>query len=128
MMEKSKQCPLCQQPADFLALVPARSGSHVLCERCGEFVISRQLLMDLWQPDADERALLPYLSAHTRQEWEAGRRAEVGTDNWKELAQRHARTPVARKLARVLEWYGRHSRAGDRVVVKDWSLVAPLWD
>jgi hypothetical protein len=61
-------------------------------------------------------SFLPYLSAHTRQEFEAGHPVTLTTENWEAFAAAHQTTSVPTKLRRMLELVGRLSRRpGERV-------------
>jgi hypothetical protein len=98
------------------------------CPLCGRYVLTRTFEVLVTNLDSEERMLLPYLSAHTRQATEAEQVVTVSGSNWKELAIGHKGTTVAQKLTRLLEHLGRCSRfAGDSVKL-DFALSAPLFD
>lgn len=80
------------------------------CDRCGRFQIPHALANSWRQererrngrlrPEAEEEALLPYLSAHTRQ---AGDTATLDSGNWQLLARLHVGVPVSKKRDRLME-------------------------
>ena len=107
MADEITKCPLCGREAKVV-----RSGdpNHVNCERCGEFKIVETLLASLGKEE--ERALLPYLSAHTRQASERGEVVTLNTKNWKDFALAHKNTPVSRQLTKVLELLAARSSHG----------------
>ena len=76
----------------------------------------------------EDRALLPYLSAHTRQSAEEGLRIEVTSENWRPFALSHRSTLVSEKLDRVLRFLGLvTSHAGEGVDLL-FGQAAPLFD
>jgi hypothetical protein len=98
------------------------------CPVCGRFVVTRQFDVNMGNSDPEEKALLPYLSAHTRQATEAGEIVTVTPTNWREFALGHKSTTVSQKLGRLLQYLGTASRfAGDSVSL-NYSLTAPLVD
>ena len=118
-------CPLCGWDAE-LARAGGRDAFQVDCPRCGRFIVSGTLMSSGFQ--GDDRALLPYLSAHTRQANEQGAVVELRTDSWRDYARSHQGTPVSQKLLAILEHIARRSRwPGDRVELY-YEKSAPLFD
>jgi hypothetical protein len=99
-------CRLCGRPSELLA----GSGDDVKikCGLCGRYRISGSLAAIIGQ--STHAQLRPYLSAHTRQQYEMGPvNDEVGSspslnsDNFESIARSHRELPVARKIAMLLE-------------------------
>jgi hypothetical protein len=72
-------------------------------------------------------ALLPYVSAHTRQATERGEEIFLTADNWKAFAGAHANTSVLTKLTRFLEIIAARSKPGKSAEL-DSTRDAPLLD
>src|SRR5260370_22241199 len=83
------KCPLCGWDA-LSAREPGRDAALFDCHLCGRYVISSGLFDTLARAlDEQDKKLLPYLRAHTRQATEAGETATVAADNWRDLARGH---------------------------------------
>jgi hypothetical protein len=93
----ANECLLCQLPAEGIEVDAPKILTKYVCRRCGTFWIDTFLTFR-----AEERALLPYLSAHTRQSFEQGITASI-LDNWQDLARAHASTSVPQKAIKLLE-------------------------
>jgi len=123
----TKPCPLCRRPSDITPY-GQRDAFEIVCAKCGHFVLTRRMFSLIEGLSEEDRKLLPYLSAHTRQSSEAGTIAEIHSENWKELARARAATPVSMKLGMALQWCGRSSPHGGAKVIVDFDLTAPLFD
>lgn len=121
-------CPICGIEAN-ISNVPNRGAANLVeCRRCGEFVMTEPLFVAFRRLTGDPRALLPYLSAYTRQATVRGIRSELTIGNWEDLAKSHMGTPVSQKVARLLELVAsRSSHPGD-VVHVSYDLDYPLLD
>lgn len=120
-------CPLCGRNAQR-EMERGRDAYFYSCELCGRYVLSRTLEVLVGRLDAEERALLPYLRAHTRQTTEAGQIVTVNSNNWKDLALGHKSTTVSEKLNRLLQYLGNASAFAGAIVKLDFALGAPLFD
>jgi hypothetical protein len=76
----------------------------------------------------EDRRLLPYLSACTRQATENGVLTELDTDNWRDLARAHTRTSVSQKATRLLEHLSANSIGPGAAVQVNSDLDYPLFD
>jgi nucleoside 2-deoxyribosyltransferase len=129
---KRLPCPICLDEADSTSLMPV-TLTEIECDRCGRFRIGHDTA-NWWRHDRErrdgslrpeEQALLPYLSAHTRQSSEL---VTIRSNNWQEFARLHTRTPVSRKRQRLLELIAQRSLAPGEWVTLDSRLVTPLLD
>lgn len=119
------KCPLCGWDAETES-VGGRDASAFRCGTCGNFEATRSFLAMV--RGGGDQELMPFLSAHVRQETERGIRVVLHTDNWRDLARAHAHTPVSRKLEMLLEHLGRCSRfPGDPATI-DYQTDYPLFD
>ena len=121
-------CTLCKGEARVEAL-PHGDASEIECARCGKFAITDTVLTFLragLAEDEDNR-LLPYLSAHTRQETEKGGRVLL-TTNWRDVARPHADTPVSEKAIKLLKLIAASSSQPGAPVKINVMLDAPLVD
>ncbi len=89
-------------------------------------VHSRRMLLVARVPDKD-RSLLPFLSAHVRQESERGNTVTLTEQNWRDLASAHQGVPIGRRLEKILEYVAAHSRPGDEVQI-NLGADYPLFD
>ncbi len=121
-------CLLCGRNAQRETARGGRDAYFYDCELCGRFVLTRQFEVNASNFDADERALLPYLRAHTRQATAAGQIVTVTTSNWEELARAHKSTTVSQKLSRLLQYLGDASLFAGASVKLNFELTAPLFD
>ena len=121
----ARPCPLCGWDAE---MTPAgdRDAVEVTCPKCGRFIVTGILISSLERPE--DAALLPYLSAHTRQLTEQGAVVELTTENWRDFARSHRGTPVSRKLDAVLEHIAKRSAYPGAPVEFFYSNDAPLFD
>lgn len=87
--------------------------------------MTRQLLVNGFRDD--EARLGPYLCAHVRQGSEAGRIVTLTTENWRQLAVAHSRTPVSVKLRRITEYLAARARFPGDPVDTD-PATYPLFD
>jgi len=131
------QCAICLGQAEVYPVRTPdggiRAAAQIECERCGSFSITRELLT--WWNSVRERnqsrlhdeneALLPYLSAYTRQ---ASGPVELMTGNWQGFARQHASTPFSRKRDRMLRLVADRSKVPGEWVMLDYRLDAPLLD
>ncbi len=121
------RCPICGIEARITG-IGTRDANFVDCARCGEFVMTGTLFVVFRGLTPDRRALLPYLSAYTRQAIARGIRSELTTENWADFAKSHMGTPVSQKVNKLLELVAsRSSHPGDIVDVNT-SLDYPLLD
>lgn len=127
MSNGKKPCPICTLDAG-IQKVGNRDAFEIECQRCGRFVVTRQLLDAMEKLNADDQHLLPYLSAHTRQTTEQGILVELNRNNWRDLARAHTTTPVSQKVNKLLELIAaRSSHPGDPVQI-DTAFDYPLLD
>lgn len=122
-MERTSQgCPICRGGVTKTELPDATSFR---CANCGDFWMTRTLVATLKEPDYD---LLPYLRCYVRQANERGITPKLGTENWKDFAYAHSRTPVSNKLTKTLELIESRSRyPGDEIAI-DYDHDFPLID
>ncbi len=122
-----RQCPLCGWDA-LEEREPRRDALFVECPTCGRYLISEFLLTVPQAISAEDKRLWQYLPAHTRQATEAGRVAEISSENWRDLTRSHMNTPVATKLRKVLEYVSQRSRfPGDQIEI-NFGSTYPLFD
>jgi hypothetical protein len=119
------RCPICLGDLDLINRTGGRDAFEITCRTCGEFVCSGTFLSAF---PAVEDQLRPYLSAYTRQQFEAGNHAEVDTGNWKALAEPHFRTGLQQKLEKLLRVIERHSTGHGAWVKMDLDHDYPLID
>ncbi len=121
-------CPLCK--GDARLEPPGHSGAwDIECARCGRFMMAAPLLSLLragLSAEEDKR-LLPYLPAYTRQETEKGGRVLV-TRNWQELTRPHVNTPVSEKAVKLLKLVAARSAHPGAPVEVNAGLDYPLVD
>jgi hypothetical protein len=112
-MDEKGTCPICRETnVDVYSLFP-KLATATDCPRCGSFQISKELSDWFKTPQFQsslEIQLLPYLSAHTRQESEKKATAEVNIYNWLGLALLHESTPVSLKATKLLELIAKRSK------------------
>src|SRR5438034_10629011 len=98
-------CPICDEPS-VMDRLSNQDAFQIECPRCGMFWITGPLLTDFRNPQLEPRfglaPLRPYLSAATRQAYEAGLFARLEPGNWRELAQGHAKTRPREKVTKLL--------------------------
>jgi hypothetical protein len=124
-MPEAAACLICKQKAQVEAVQDAIYGLALLyeCEICGCFIIPR--LGSRLFPGDDEQ-LLPFLSAHTRQESFSERCCRLDVQNWKELALGHKTTAVSKKLDLTLKLVADRSMSPGSVIsasMNDYPLV-----
>jgi hypothetical protein len=115
-------CPLCGSAG------AKTFGETIRCERCGRFQASFRFLAALktLKEEPQFQKLSPFLSAHLRQSSDSGQIVELQIDNWESLAQGHSRTPVVRKLDRLLRLFAARSEtigADAKIGADDFVLV-----
>lgn len=129
---RKRSCPICLAAADLQSLMPL-TVFEIECDRCGRFQITHDLA-NWWRQErerldgtlrAEEEALLPYLSAYTRQ---AAAMVRLDTTNWKGLAKLHIGVPVSRKRDRLLELIARRSSTPGAWIALNPRLTSPLLD
>jgi len=116
------RCPLCDSEDK---VVQRSDAYHVNCDHCGKFKIVPTLLAGLGKEE--EKGLLPYLSAHTRQANQHGEEVTLHTGNWKDFALAHKSTPLSRRITKLLELVASRSEPGSPVTLKP-AIEAPLVD
>src|SRR5450432_2054464 len=93
-LDGSDKCPICKTNFDSferLHGLDSLLGFRIFCRQCGHYEVSVTGKMAL---AGEHKALLPYLSAHTRQAWEFEHRMVQINSNWPELAESHQHTSV----------------------------------
>lgn len=108
-----QHCPICELEGARIQTFAVRDVPEVECTRCGNFAIEGILLRLMARRDFDERedtALLPYLSAHTRQATAQGILTKLSRENWRDLARSHKTTSVSQKVTKFLELVAARSR------------------
>jgi hypothetical protein len=103
-MMQPQLCPICGEPAR--AELTTSMSFPFTCPRCGEFVITFELLKGSI-PDN----LRPYISAATRQATEEGRQLKITTTNFREIADYKQRTTVSEKLNKSLAYIAKKTGA-----------------
>lgn len=127
MPNGERACSICGLDAQ-IQRVGDRRAFQIECRRCGRYIITDILLAVMPRLEGNERSLLPYLSAYTRQSSARGFVAELDTDNWGDLADAHTKTSVSLKVIKLLELIAsRSSFPGNRPRV-DAILDYPLID
>lgn len=119
-MERVEQCRLCGADLDN----PAREDSLEIygfrCRRCGEYKITREAFDDIPSRPA-------FLQAAARQEFEAGRRLTITTQNWEHLIAEHSNTNILRNVDKLLNHILRHCpRPGNTLEIntaKDYPII-----
>jgi hypothetical protein len=119
-------CAICARPAD--SVPDGRADGDVFkCARCGTYRITRTASVILRHDHRGPDSLMPYLSAFTRQRFEAGDPALIRSDNWEAAARRH-QTPISQKLLLLLKHLQRRSKhLGDRIEINS-ALDCALFD
>lgn len=126
-------CAICRQPAERRWLNPL-TIVETRCRRCGHYQMSHAFDEDLEASrarsvengDTELERLLPYLSAHTRQN--PGPVVLTTSIDWRTLAQQHMTTSVATKVSRILQYIARQSATPGAWVPFDEANVGPLFD
>ncbi len=81
----------------------------------------------LSESDFQEAILVRQLSCHTRQEWEAGRKAVIDLSTWADIATRHLDTSVRTNQERLLLYVkrktGRPGRYAKLNLDRDYTLI-----
>jgi DNA-binding PadR family transcriptional regulator len=94
-------CPLCFGKADIADLSPNFDRVRINCPSCGHIEMPSPDLSIF--RDIRERGLLPYLSAHTRQNSSRNSPIHIDSRSWEGPALLHSRTPVLRKIEKILK-------------------------
>jgi hypothetical protein len=82
-------CPLCSGPAARLQLAGAEGYNKIACPRCGTFVVEPTLPAQPWaQLDAEDRALVVFLTAYIRRQNRRNHTPLLTLGNWRSLARR----------------------------------------
>ena len=121
-LDGSDKCPICGK--NFSRAEPIGDAYRVSCGLCGTYEVSGTAWATL---RGEHAALLPYLSAHTRQTQEFEGRIVQVFSNWPSLAEVHQHTSVhqrAEKLLRVIEL--RTKQPGEFVTIDrdgDYPLI-----
>jgi hypothetical protein len=118
-------CPICRRIADIENLLPERDVDRISCKYCGFFDLPAMLWSYFEQ--YSDRALMPYLSAHLRQNSEPRRPLFLDEKDWEKLARLHKETPVSQKLERLLK-LAAHRTVHPGAKVDVWENDAPLVD
>jgi hypothetical protein len=100
---------------------------RIECDRCGEFILTAQLKRELGRLSDERRALVPFLSADTRQANSQGIVRRLETGNWEDFARPHSTTAVPQKLMRLLDLLAKKGQPG-QVVQFHPDVEAPLVD
>ena len=117
MSDDGPRCVLCDNSAN-VSQVPGYAQLRVASPRCGQYRITSSLYGWFRGPSSDnalspsqqrDRALLPFLSAHTKQMSAQSAEAYIEDDNWRALAEAHRGTTVSTKLRRILGYMGERS-------------------
>lgn len=120
-------CPICGI-ASHITRMGTQDANFVDCARCGEFVMTGMLFVVFRRLTPENRALLPYLSAYTRQTAKRGVRSELNTENWQDLARSHMGTSVSQKVMKLLDLVAsRSSHPGDTAEINT-DMDYPLLD
>ncbi len=123
-------CPLCAVKPLFIKPAIILHDEQVECAKCGYFSVAlllRRTTLKGKESAPETAALLPYVSAHTRQASDRGERIALTAENWMEFALLHATTPVATKLDKLLDLLASRSRPGQAASLKD-DTDPPLLD
>ena len=120
-MSQITQCPICNlEDAFTIERLNGRDAFECSCRRCGRYWITGTIARGrFWKDDP----LIPYLSAHTRQESDLGSVPDLATDNWKELAERHKGKSTQQKTRKLLEYFASRSKHHGA-----WVSDAPAYD
>jgi len=95
------QCPICKRPAQEETVMNRDPREALVrCGMCGSFIAPRGRLQFL--AEMTDRSLLPYLSAHIRQNSSPRIPFELDVGNWEQLAEIHKTTSVTQKTERLL--------------------------
>jgi hypothetical protein len=123
-------CPICSLEHAKIYGSTARGIREIICKRCGKFEMEGILrrLMEGGEIEAEDKPLLPYLSAHTRQATQQGIVTKLDRQNWRDLARAHTTTPVSRKVTKLLEFIASCSTYPGARVVIDADHDYPLLD
>ena len=101
------KCPICAGIAGIASLLPNQDAVRICCERCGHFYVStsnRRFFEGL-----SDRNLLPFLSAHIRQNSGPSAPLVLRYEDWESHALAHKATPVSRKLDLTLRLMAQRS-------------------
>jgi hypothetical protein len=124
--DDSNRCPLCNADARKYP-ISSLDGTGVDCERCGDFKVTREFLVNVGTATPREKALVPYLAAYIRRVNTQGITPLVGSSDWEERARAHTSTPVTRKLELLLSLLASRGEPGTGVPF-DYRNDAPLVD
>lgn len=121
-----ERCPLCGAEAEFVARVgPAPPGFIGFeCKRCGRYDVAQGLVVMSGIPPG----LRPYLSAATRQAYEAKRILSLHSKNLEELAAVHREVTVSQKVQKVLRFVALKCGRPGRIYNVDLDLDCPAAD
>ena len=126
MSRGSSVCPICPLPAR-VQQDGQRDAWEITCQRCGTFVAVGTLMSTLHH-NLENRPLLPYLSAHTRQASERGERPELNSSNWRAFADEQKKTRVAEKPIKLLRALAPRGTPPGTIFPVDAALDYPLAD
>jgi hypothetical protein len=105
-----------------------RDAYQVECRRCGMFWVTGPLLLSLRSPESDIAPLRPYLSAATRQAYEAGTIAALERDTVRQLAESHSKTGLRDKVTKLLHVIASNTQFFGQPIELSSSLDYPLID
>lgn len=120
---KIETCPLCVLGCES---GPANRSEQwiIRCRRCGEYAATETLLATSLLTER----LTVYLSAHTRQETESGRRSVLTTTNLEDLAESHRSASVRQKIGKLITYVSRQTHSAGVPVKINQELDFPLCD
>jgi len=124
-LDNTDQCPICKKNYQSAERLGLQNAYRISCNICGTYDVSRTAQSTL---GGERAALLPFLTAHTRQNFEFDSRIVQINSDWTSLAEMHRHTSIHRradKLLRLIE--SRTKQAGEFVAIRsDWDY--PLVD
>jgi nucleoside 2-deoxyribosyltransferase len=126
--QQRNECPICGKPPVYFQPYGNRDASQIKCERCGDFAMSRTLIVNLKGRTEEEARLLPYLSAYTRQASGRGGVIELNSGNWLEFARSRANTAVQTKNTKLLDLVASRSRHPGELVPISIDCDYPMVD
>ncbi len=102
-MEDINVCPICGRHADVASDDTRASAYNVECKVCGRYLVGVTFVLGVNQRTERpaDALLVRYLSGYTRT---ANGSAQIGGDNWRELAQKHKDTPPEEKTRKLLKY------------------------
>jgi hypothetical protein len=131
-------CPICGLDDQEERELADQDDSVIACKRCGKYMMHSLMLVNFRSMHthgsqsvgftAEDMRLLPYLSAYTRQKSERGETEKLNSENWRDYAHKHSKTPAAKKKTMLLNFIAVNVEHIGHQIRFDCNLNYPLID